>query len=323
MRFFLLAPLLLCAASAAPAQVMSIGSDRAPVPDKVDHSSQARDVKFRNDINSRMTVAVTLHGMGPYRFMVDTGADRTAISRELAAQLGLPQGEAVQMHSLTGASMVQTAKLSSLQLSGGKFPVDEAALLSAANIGADGILGVDTLQSQRVIFDFRHNVMTIEPSSDPVSREDRHAIAINGRIKNGRLVITSAVADGREATVVIDTGSEVTIGNQALRRSLLGDRPVTPATMVQLQSVTGDLISGEYAIIDRLDIGGAGMKHLVVVFADAHTFKELGLEDRPAMLLGMNALRPFDRVSIDFARRKLRVLLPQEGSLPQLMLAAR
>ncbi len=29
----------------------------------------------------------------------------------------------------------------------------------------------------------------------------------------------------------------------------------------------------------------------------------------------MNALRSFDRVSIDFARKKLKVVLPEEGSL--------
>jgi hypothetical protein len=47
-----------------------------------------------------------------------------------------------------------------------------------------------------------------------------------------------------------------------------------------------------------------------VAFADAHPFKRFGLLDRPAMLLGMDTLRVFHRVSVDFAQRKVRFLLP-------------
>jgi hypothetical protein len=48
----------------------------------------------------------------------------------------------------------------------------------------------------------------------------------------------------------------------------------------------------------------------------------MGLEERPALLLGMNALRGFDKVSIDFARKKMRVVLPEEGSLDRTAFAS-
>jgi hypothetical protein len=47
------------------------------------------------------------------------------------------------------------------------------------------------------------------------------------------------------------------------------------------------------------------------VFADAHTFRLLGLDKKPAILLGMSALRGFDRVSIDFADRTISLQLPR------------
>jgi hypothetical protein len=56
------------------------------------------------------------------------------------------------------------------------------------------------------------------------------------------------------------------------------------------------------------------MTNLAVVFAPAHTFKQLRLENRPAMLLGMNAIRAFKKVSIDFANRKLRVVMPEQSA---------
>jgi hypothetical protein len=67
--------------------------------------------------------------------------------------------------------------------------------------------------------------------------------------------------------------------------------------------------------IRELDIGGIGLKDLAVVFTDAHTFKQLGLDNTPALLLGMNAIRAFKKVSIDFANRKFRVVLPEHSEI--------
>jgi len=72
-----------------------------------------------------------------------------------------------------------------------------------------------------------------------------------------------------------------------------------------------------------LEIGGVGLKDLAIVFANAHTFKRLGLENKPALLLGMNAMRAFKKVSIDFASRKLRVVVPEHSSLDLRMASSR
>ena len=58
-----------------------------------------------------MTVPVRLSGVGPFRFLVDTGADRTAVSRELAGRLGLVQGDIASLHTVTGVSSVSTANV--------------------------------------------------------------------------------------------------------------------------------------------------------------------------------------------------------------------
>ena len=68
---------------------------------------------------------------------------------------------------------------------------------------------------------------------------------------------------------------------------------------------------------EALPIGSA------VVFADSHAFRRLNLDDKPALLLGMNALRSFERVSIDFQRKKLKVLLPETGALQMKAIALR
>ncbi|HET9812332.1 MAG TPA: retroviral-like aspartic protease family protein [Sphingomicrobium sp.] len=279
-----------------------------------DKTTQTEDVRFRNDGNERMTVPVRLSGTGPYRFLVDTGSERTAISRDLAERLNLPSGNAAALHSIAGVTRVATATVPSLQLTRRNVKVVDAPLLDRANMGADGILGVDSLKSQRVQFDFESKTMSIVPSAAPSREVGPDAIVVTANRLNGRLVVTKAAADGHALTVVLDTGSEVTIANSALRRRLLGKHP-KPMEKVALISVTGEQIMGDYMFIRELDIGGVQLKHLAVVFADAHAFDKLGLGDRPAMLLGMNAMRAFKRVSIDFGTRKLRVLLPEESHL--------
>jgi predicted aspartyl protease len=328
MRALSLLPVLLAgiAASPAPAQDMSRSMmnvfDTVRQRSQVDSTTQADDVKIRKDTSDRMTVPVTVGGTGPFRFLVDTGADRTAISSDVAARLGLDTSVKASLHTLTGMSTVQTATISDLKLSQRDLKIVDAPILEAQNMGADGILGTDSLRSQRVVFDFQKNLMTIVPSEERIPREDG-TIVVTGQLRNGRLIVTNAVADGNVITVVLDTGSEVSIGNEALRRRLGNAGLVKSAGAVGLESVTGEILQGEYTFVKRLEVGDVNLANLAVVFADAHTFGKLGLDKRPALLLGMNALRAFKKVSIDFANKKLRVILPETGSLDQVMMAAR
>lgn len=296
--------------------------DTVSEPQEVDRTSQADDVRFKKDSSDRMTVAVRVSGSGPFRFLVDTGSDRTAISSSMAARLGLEVDGSVAMHTMTGISTVQTATVPNLQLSRSDLTIDDAPVLEAEKMGADGILGTDSLRSQRVVFDFEERLMTIVPSEERVAKEEG-TIVVTGKLRNGRLIVTNAVADGNRITVVLDTGSEVSVGNEALRRRLGNSGLLKSSGAVQLESVTGDLLDGEYTFVKSLEVGEVTLGNLAVVFADAYIFRKLGLEKRPALLLGMNALRAFKKVSIDFANRKLRVILPDTGSLDQALLAAR
>lgn len=281
----------------------------------VDRTTQTEDVRFKTDLNDRLTVPVRLSGTGPYRFLVDTGADRTAISRELAGKLKLVSGGDASVHSIAGVSTVSTALIPDLQLTRRALKIVDAPLLSTENIGADGILGVDSLRSQRVQFDFVTQTMTIVPSAAPDFHDEPGTIVVEASRRNGRLVVTDAIANGRPLTIVLDTGSQVTIGNEALRRQLVGRNLVDPSQKVELESVTGDKIEGDYMYVRELEIGGITLKDLVIVFADAHTFKQLRLDKKPALLLGMNAIRSFKKVSIDFANRKFRVVVPERSAL--------
>ena len=321
LRAFLLGAALM---SGAPvlAQTATTKLDAVSGGSEVDKTTQTEDVKFKNEPDDRMTVPVKLSGNGPFRFLVDTGADRTAVSRQIVAALNLPSAGGVELHSVTGVSEVTTAKVGELEFTHPPEHSIEAAVLDRANMGADGIVGVDVLRSQRVQFDFENKIMSIVPSNMPDPSFDEGSIVVRAKRKNGRLIVTDADANGQDLTVVLDTGSQVSIGNRALRRRLLGNSLVDVAKSVELESVTGSKIIGDYMFVRELTIGGISLTNLAVVFTDAHTFKQLGLENKPALLLGMNAIRAFKKVSIDFANRKFRVVLPEHSEL-QTQMASR
>jgi len=313
-RFMALAAALACTAP-LHAQTATQKLDAVSGIPELDQTTQTQDVQFSSGKDDRMTVPVKVGGLGPYRFLVDTGADRTAVSREMVSQLRLPSAGGVSLHSVSGISTVSTARVRNLELTHPPEKAIDAAVLDRANMGADGIVGVDVLRSQRVQFDFEKQTMSIVPSAVRDFAAEPGTIVVSGRRKNGRLIVTNANADGKELTVIVDTGSEVSIGNYALRRKLLGSSLLQTDRKVELTSVTGEKIVGDYMFLQALKIGGITLKNLAVVFTDAHTFKRLELANRPALLLGMNAIRAFKKVSIDFASKKFRVVLPEHSEL--------
>lgn len=281
----------------------------------IDSTTQTEDVRFRTDAGDRMTVPVRLSGMGPYRFMVDTGSNRTAISAELAGRLKYVPGEVADVHSIAGVSRFTTATVPSLQVTRKEVRNIHAPLLNSTYMGADGILGTDSLRSQRVLFDFEAHTLSIVPSTVPDFRSEPGTIVVQGIRRNGRLIVTEAKANGRSVIVVIDTGSQVTIGNEALRKVLMRGRMLSSPQPIEIESVTGEKVKGDYMFVRELEVGGVGLNNLAVVFLDAHTFKQLRLEKQPALLLGMNAMRAFKKVSIDFASHRLRVVIPEHSAL--------
>jgi hypothetical protein len=70
-------------------------------------------------------------------------------------------------------------------------------------------------------------------------------------------------------------------------------------------------------------MGRVNLTEVPVLFADASPFAELGMRNKPALLLGISALRIFDRVAIDFGRGKVDFLLPDASAVEQLRFAAK
>lgn len=292
----------------------------APMPQPVDApaadplpAATPRIVVAFGDEGTRMTVPVVIADAGPYRFVVDTGAERTVISRQLAQTLGLSAGRDVRVTAMADAVTVGTFRIPSIMVTkaraiGGKGI--EAPALEEFNLGAPGMLGIDALQHHALSIDFDKREMTVTPSSRRRAADSTpDEIVVRAKSLFGQLVVTDASYAGARVKVVIDTGSAVTMGNPALRAKV--ERRKATLQPISLMSVTGTYLNADYTQVRRVTLGAIELADVPVAFADALPFKRFGLADKPALLLGMDTLKLFRRVSIDFANREIRFLMPR------------
>ncbi|MCB2072616.1 MAG: aspartyl protease family protein [Novosphingobium sp.] len=271
-------------------------------------SGEPEIVGGEEDRYDRMTLPVHIGEHGPFRFLLDTGSQSTVLSTALADKLALPPGQSRTIVSIAGTQEVRTAEVERILLGKRSYYGLEAPLLERGHIGADGILGIDSLQNQRVLVDFSDNFIAIN-DTEKIAADRDFDIVVKARRRAGQLIMTNADIDGKRARVIIDTGSDVTIGNRALQRALARRGKIVETV---LHSATGQQLPAQMGFAERLSFGDISITNVAIAFADAAPFKKLALDKRPALMLGMRELRVFKRIAIDFSRRKVMFDLPAE-----------
>ena len=301
---------VLMATSILAAPVRSVADPPpATAPAAQSQAGATETLKIAEDLSTRMTLPVKVNGQGPFAFVIDTGADRTVISTELATRLNLPKGDPVALHGASGEKEVETGRIQALDVGGRTLRDISAPLLRMSDLGADGMLGVDSLSDRHITLDFVNKQMTSTESR----RDDFEpgAIVVRGKYRFGQLILVDAKLRDVFVYVILDTGAQNSIGNPVLRRMLTtGDPKRDLFTSTQIFSVTGQTTWAEFETVNHLTLGKIVVNNVPVAFASLHTFKIFGLEDKPALLLGMDILSKFKRVSVDFKRREVTFVTP-------------
>ena len=181
----------------------------------------------------------------------------------------------------------------------------QAPVLSSANLGATGMLGIDALQGHKVVIDFNRKRMTVMPAKHHAAGE----IIIRAQSKIGQLIITDASFYGQPIDVIIDTGSWISVGNRAMLA--LAKRAPRAFRNIVVTSVTGRSFDAQLVLVNALRIGGVRLDNFGLTFVDAPPFDRFGLHDRPALILGMSSLKLFQRVEVDFVNREIAFTLPR------------
>lgn len=262
----------------------------------------------------RTTVPVLLNGEGPFEFMVDTAATASVISSDLVERLDLPSLGDVGMHTLVGREVVPAVRAARIE--SGTLDAREVRLAVGwrlAMAGLDGLLGCDLLADRKLILNFRGEQRArIARSSAPPRGFHRGVtpgipLVVVGERLFGNLLMIPAQVDDAQVVAVIDSGAEGTILNRAAAIAgratplILRDGP----DVRRVQSPTGEVTWGQAMTLPSLNFAGISIVNLAVAVGDFHSFRIWGLEDEPAMLIGLDVFLHFDSVHIDLKRSEL------------------
>jgi clan AA aspartic protease (TIGR02281 family) len=255
----------------------------------------------------RMVAPISINGQGPYHLVLDTGANRTVVSAQLARELGLAFDGDIAVHGTTGEARASQVNLA--HVLGGEFERrDVSAVVVSGDIlaGTDGIIGMDGFHDKRVHFNVKDGVFDIGEGG---AAAPSGYVPVQGRVRFGTLLEVPIEVGGVRVRALIDTGSNVSLVNDALIHALrLGNR-----------TTRGFDVSGAGAAretvrvrLEHIKLGALGMDRIDAYRADLPHARDGQVEEAPAMILGMDVWRQVQAMAIDLARAELQVL-PERG----------
>jgi hypothetical protein len=121
---------------------------------------------YQTDGATRIEADITIKGRGPFRFVLDTGAESSAIDSSLAAQLGLqPDGDPHPVGGIGGTTEATPVAIDNWSLDTLRLPagsIDSAALSAGLGASEEGLLGADILSEFGTItIDFVNGQLTV------------------------------------------------------------------------------------------------------------------------------------------------------------------
>jgi predicted aspartyl protease len=298
----------------APAPDASTYYPETTTAESTDRPASIEDSLFAlpttRDHIGRVVVPVKINGKGPFRFIVDTGANHCTISPGLVRVLGLtPSTTSMTLDGITGAAQVSYVTVEQIQT--GDLTIQDTVLpvvWAPVMAGADGILGAAGMSQKSLLIDFERNRVTV--ASHVESNARARAIKVHAaRVTNGLLVV-EALVGGVPTLAVIDTGAERTLGNIALRDALKQHSRSGRGFVAKLTTVYGattEVESGEIQAAPTISLGSLRMTDVAVVYGEFHIFKVWNMHDKPALILGMDVLGTVASLNIDFKKGDLYV----------------
>src|SRR6186713_642520 len=270
----------------------------------------------RLDRIGRVMTHVKVNGKGPLRFVIDTGASRSTLAPHLARALNLKAsvGRNVMLNGVTGAAEVPTVAVESIEIGALRFEKQDLPVIFTSIMGnADGILGVAGFQDQRIDVDFKRDRVSVLTSN---GRRPHYSMVTARALRNdnGLMILDIRVGRRVKAKAVIDTGAERSLGNLALQNAMNRGRKKRDPVSAVVHGATPDIADGDVQEIREATIGDMTLTNLEVIFADFHVFKLWGLDQEPAMLIGMDMLGVLERLVIDYRRNEVSMYGQQATS---------
>jgi len=229
-------------------------------------------VKFNVVDGARMLVPVQINGLGPYRFLLDTGAAITMIDDAVARKAGLKPMTDIDLTTFTGIARIPLAPVDSISLGnrvlrGMKVVYCDLTRAYSFTAGIHGVLGQDFLSNFNYLVDRKERTIRFEESGELENTLLGQRIPTERRQSKFYLLIPGAGGFSDPMRFLLDSGSPYL---------LLYDKPAVVARLSVI-SFERDTLLAESAIgkrrlqpcrIGGFQIGGHFLANLRVILAE-------------------------------------------------------
>ncbi|HEX6636436.1 MAG TPA: retroviral-like aspartic protease family protein [Steroidobacteraceae bacterium] len=264
----------------------------------------------RRDRVGRVMAPVFINDVGPFAFLVDTGASTSVIGPRVAARLKLEpvSGRTKLLRGITGSERVPTVTIDSL--TAGQIELGSRDLPMVAPrvfADADGIFGVDAFAQGCLFVNFAEKRVSILETRCP--RVSEQWEVLHAQMRFGGLAVVPARIGKVRVHAIIDTGAERSLGNRALLVAAgLEKKALDPDTATVVSAATSRLVPGNILKTPTFRMGSVAITNMHIVFGEFEVFRMWEVGDDPAIVLGMDVLGTTSAMMLDFTREELAIL---------------
>jgi predicted aspartyl protease len=180
-------------------------ANAAPRSTRLDRGTVSIDASWSTH---RPVVRVYLESRGPYRFLIDTGAESTAVSPECAREVSLDlEKSALRINAAGGASReaVEITTIGELRLGGARF-TGVPAFVTDMGEELDGVLGFPVFADLLLTLDGPGRRVILERGRLPAPEEDARCLElVPGDLGHESPRVWGRIA-GHRALILVDSG---------------------------------------------------------------------------------------------------------------------
>ena len=278
-----------------------------PLPEVTVTAPEPRYVApTRRDRIGRIWAPVYLNGQGPFRLVLDTGANRSAVIQTVADALGesARSTSTVRVRGVTGTTMAPVIRVDRMEI--GELLLQPAELPVVPDVfgGAEGVLGNEGLRDKRIVIDFRRDSITIVRSRGERPGAGFETLPVT--MMRDHLLVIGVLVGRVRARAIIDTGAPDSLGNSALVDALKRQVEGEPGT--EIIGVTLDVEHGNRLPVPVIRMGNVQIRRAVLTIGDVYIFRHWRMTSEPTIMLGMDVLGVLDQIIIDYKTRELHIL---------------
>lgn len=260
-------------------------------------------------------VETSLNGLGPYRFVIDTGASISVVYERARAKVGIETVPNIRVHvfGIAGEGLFPLGQVAEFRVGNERWQHARVALLpdtESVSNRIDGILGVDFLSQYAVLYSGRERVLVLYPRELVSNRSYKgwDSIALRElRVGDGNVAVLALdmYIDTEHIPAVFDLGATSSLMNRRAAKAL--DVLVRrPRDRPDVHGISG---SSEVLVelhVGRLRISNSIWRNRIFLVGDFPVFQTLGINRQPAAIAGADLFGRRDFI-IDFARQRLLV----------------